>query len=283
MTLTSFVLVLVAALMHALWNAMAKRGRDKFLFLWCSASIATLFLLPAIVVDGIRGAVPSRGWMYVFLSIAIHVVYFYALGRAYKASDYSLVYPLARGMGVGLTCIGAYYLFDEKLSIAGITGICLIVTGIIVVGAFGRTLQNTIQPKVGLFWPLLTGFLIGFYSINDKAGVGHFSPLTFAALFCLGSMLILAPVALRQKQSLSEEWRVNKKMILLAAVCNLGAYPLVLFAFQMAKTGYVVAGREMSIIFSVLIGAIWLKESRLVVRLTGAAAILCGVVLIAFF
>ena len=282
MTLTSLVLVLVAALMHALWNAMAKRGRDKFLFLWCSASIATLFLLPAIVVEGIRGTLPSQGWMYVFLSIIIHVVYFYSLGRAYKTSDYSLVYPIARGLGVGLTCIGAYYLFDEKLSIAGITGICLIVTGIIVVGAFGRILQNSIKPKIGLFWPLLTGLLIGFYSINDKAGVNYFSPLTFAAIFCLGSMLILAPVALRQKQYLIEEWLLNKKMILLAAVCNLGAYPLVLFAFQMAKTGYVVAGREMSIIFSVLIGAIWLKESRFAVRLTGAAAILCGVILITF-
>ncbi|MEJ2245872.1 MAG: DMT family transporter [Acidobacteriota bacterium] len=210
------------------------------------------------------------------------MVYFYALGRAYKASDYSLAYPLARGLGVGLTCIGAYYLLDEKLSIVGITGICLIVTGIFVVGAFGRTQRDSIRTKVGLFWPLLTGILIGFYSINDKAGVGYFSPLSFCAFLCLGSMLILTPVALRQKQSLSEEWRVNKKMILLSAICNLGAYPLVLFAFQMAKTGYVVAGREMSIIFSVLIGAIWLKESKLAVRLTGAAAILCGVVLITF-
>lgn len=272
----------MAALMHALWNAMAKRARDKFLFLWCSASIATLFLLPAIVVDGIRGALPSQGWIYVFLSIAIHVAYFYALGRAYKASDYSLAYPLARGLGVGLTCIGAYYLFDEKLSMVGITGICMIITGIIVIGAFGRTLEDSIQPKVGLFWPLLTGFLVGFYSINDKAAVGYFSPFTFSAIFYLGSMLILTPVALRQKRALSEEWRVNKKMILLSAFCNLGAYPLVLFAFRMAKTGYVVAGREMSIIFSIFIGAIWLKESKLAVRLTGAAAILCGVVLITF-
>ena len=282
MTPKSFLLVLVAALMHALWNAMAKRGRDKFLFLWCSASIATVFLLPAIVVEGIRGDLPGQGWIYVFLSILIHVVYFYALSRAYKASDYSLAYPLARGLGVGLTCIGAYYLFDEKLSIIGIAGICLIVTGIIVVGAFGRTLQDSNQIKVGLFWPLFTGLLIGFYSINDKAGVGYFSPLTFCAIFYLGSMLILAPVALRQKHYLSEEWRLNKKMILLAALCNLGAYPLVLYAFQIAQTGYVVAGREMSIIFSVVIGAIWLKESKLAVRLTGAAAILCGVVLIAF-
>jgi len=280
MTPTSLILVVVAALMHALWNAMAKRGRDKFLFLWCSASIAAVFFLPAFVLDGISGTLPGDGWMYAFLSIVIHAVYFYALGRAYKTSDYSLTYPLARGLGVGLACIGAYYFFDENLSIAGIAGVLLIITGIIVVGVFGRTPRGCIKTKVGLFWPLLTGLLIGFYSINDKAGVGHFSPLTFCAIFYLGSMLILAPVALGQKQSLSEEWRVNKKMILLAAICNLGAYPLVLFAFQMAKTGYVVAGREMSIIFSVFIGTVWLKEAKLAVRLTGAAAILCGVVLI---
>ena len=280
MTPIALILVAVAALMHALWNAMAKQGRDKFLFLWCSASIAGLFFLPAIVLDGIRGTLPEEGWAYAFLSIVIHAVYFYALGRAYKTNDYSLTYPLARGLGVGLTCIGAYYFFDEHLSIAGITGVFLIITGIILVGVFGRTRRGCIETKTGLFWPLLTGLLMGFYSINDKAGVGHFSPLTFCAIFYLGSMLILAPVALRQRQSLSEEWRVNKKMILLAAICNLGAYPLVLFAFQMARTGYVVAGREMSVLFSVFIGAVWLKETKLAVRLTGAAAILCGVALI---
>lgn len=275
-------MVAIAALMHALWNAMAKRGKDKFLFLWCSASIATLFLLPAIVVDGIRGALPRQGWMYAFLSIAIHVVYFYSLGWTYKASDYSLAYPLARGLGVGLTGIGAYYLLDESMSVAGFTGICLIITGIIVVGVFGRNRPDSVKSKAGLLWPLLTGLLISFYSINDKVGVSYFSPLAFSAIFYLGSMLILTPLALRQKQSLSEEWRLNKKMILLAAVCNLGAYPLVLFAFQIAKTGYVVAGREMSIIFSVVIGAFWLKESKLVVRLTCAVVIICGVVLITF-
>jgi multidrug transporter EmrE-like cation transporter len=241
--------------MHALWNAMAKRGRDQFLFLWLSASIATLFFLPAIVVDGIRGALPRQGWMYAFQSIAIHVVYFYALGRTYKTNDYSLAYPLARGLGVGLTGIGAYFLLDESMSIPGITGISLIITGIIVVGVFGRTQPNSIRSKTGLFWPLLTGLLISFYSLNDKVGVGYFSPLAFCAIICLGTMLILTPLALRQRQSLSEEWRLNKKTILLAAVCNLGAYPLVLYAFQIAETGYVVAGREMSIIFSVVIGA----------------------------
>jgi len=75
MTLKSFILVLVAALMHAFWNAMAKRGRDKFLFLWCSASIATVFLLPVIVVEGIKGALPGRGWIYVFQSAVGSVLF----------------------------------------------------------------------------------------------------------------------------------------------------------------------------------------------------------------
>ena len=277
MILTALALVLLAALMHAVWNAMAKRGKNKFLFLWCSASIASLILAPALVVDGIRGGLPREGWVYALLSIGIHAIYFYSLGQAYKVNDFSIAYSMSRGLGVGLTGIGAYFLFDERLAVFGITGICLIVAGIVIVGSFGQNTQKSVQTKSGLFWPLLTGILIGVYSLNDKAGVNYFSPLSFGAILYLGTMLVLTPVVLRLKRQLLKEWQENKKTILLAAICNIGAYPLVLFAFQIDKAGYVVAGREMSIVFGVLIGAIWLKEENLTSRLTGALSILCGV------
>jgi drug/metabolite transporter (DMT)-like permease len=58
---------------------------------------------------------------------------------------------------------------------------------------------------------------------------------------------------------------------------NLTAYLLVLFAFRLSKTGYVVAGRELSIVFSMLIGSLWMREGRLGPRLLGASIILAGV------
>jgi len=60
-----------------------------------------------------------------------------------------------------------------------------------------------------------------------------------------------------------------------------GGYLLVLFAFRLSKAGYVVAGREVSIVISALIGSILLKEGRLPQRLLGAAIVASGVICVA--
>jgi drug/metabolite transporter (DMT)-like permease len=69
--------------------------------------------------------------------------------------------------------------------------------------------------------------------------------------------------------------------IVLAATMSALAYTLVLFAFRLSKTGYVVAARELSIVLSAVIGSLWLREGRLGPRLVGATIVLLGVVCIA--
>ncbi|MBI3029841.1 MAG: EamA family transporter, partial [Candidatus Rokubacteria bacterium] len=56
---------------------------------------------------------------------------------------------------------------------------------------------------------------------------------------------------------------------------------LVLFAYRLSKVGYVVAARELSIVFSAIIGSLWLGEGRLGPRLLGALVILAGVACVA--
>jgi drug/metabolite transporter (DMT)-like permease len=72
-------------------------------------------------------------------------------------------------------------------------------------------------------------------------------------------------------------WRT----IVAAAVMSALAYTLVLFAFRMSKTGYVVAARELSIVLSAVIGSVWLREGRLGPRLAGATIVLAGVACVA--
>jgi len=55
---------------------------------------------------------------------------------------------------------------------------------------------------------------------------------------------------------------------------DLTAYLLVLFAFRLSTVGYVVAGRELSIVFSTLIGSTWMNEGRLLPRLARGAVAL---------
>jgi drug/metabolite transporter (DMT)-like permease len=65
--------------------------------------------------------------------------------------------------------------------------------------------------------------------------------------------------------------RVNAPAIAVASSMNLTSYLLVLFAFRLSKAGYVVAARETSIVLSVLIGSLLMREGHPGPRLAGAA------------
>lgn len=280
MSLTALVLVVCAAALHAGWNALAKRGGDQIVFLWCAtiaSSIAvTPFALWQLAQDGFApSAVP-----FIIGTIVVHAAYFYALGRAYASGAYSLVYPVARGLGVTLVPVLAFFLFDERLSPMGTLGVALVIAGIATLHLLpGRPAGG---PRVGhgLLWPILTGFTIAGYSLVDKAGVARINPIPYIMLMEIGCAVLGLPLLLVRPQAVRRELR-GWRRIVLAGVMSMLAYTLVLFAFRMSKTGYVVAARELSIVLSALIGSLWLQEGRLGPRLAGAAVVLAGVTCIA--
>ena len=116
MSSTALVLVIGAALMHAGWNALAKRAGDPLAFLWWAGALGTLLYLPGglyVLWDrGFRAAALP----FVIATVLLHALYFFSLGRAYRSGDLSIVYPIARGTGVALVPIAALVLFDERLS-----------------------------------------------------------------------------------------------------------------------------------------------------------------------
>ena len=105
--------------------------------------------------------------------------------------------------------------------------------------------------------------------------------MPYIALMGVGLSVVLAPVVLADRSALGREWRRHWRTILVASAMNLTSYLLVLFAFRLSKVGYVVASRELSILFSAFIGALWLREGRLAPRLAGATVVLAGVVCVA--
>jgi drug/metabolite transporter (DMT)-like permease len=122
---------------------------------------------------------------------------------------------------------------------------------------------------------------IASYSLVDKAGVARLHPMPYIALMGLGLSVVLCPIVLADRHALVNEWRRRWRTILVASAMNLTSYLLVLFAFRLSKVGYVVASRELSILFSAFIGSLWLGEGRLTPRLAGASVVLAGVVCVA--
>jgi drug/metabolite transporter (DMT)-like permease len=279
----ALALVVGAALLHSVWNALAKRARIPVVFLWWSVTLASLGFLPLGAWLVWRHGLPAAALPFVAATIALHAVYFYALGRAYRHGDFSRVYPMSRGLGVAVVPVIGYAAFREAVSPLGAAGIALVVVGVValqrVPGA--ATGSGSAASSAATGWAVLTGLTIAAYSVVDKGGVARLNPVPYLVLMGLGSSALLAAVAVRQPGGLRAEWAVNARRILVAAAMNLSAYLLVLFAFRLSKVGYVVAARELSIVFSAVIGSWWLGEGRLRARLAGAAVILAGVVCVA--
>lgn len=284
MPTAALVLVLTAALVHSGWNALTKQARDQFAFLCLAVGVGSVLFLPVTVWTLPPGGVPAAAWPFVMATIVLHALYFYALGRSYRSGEFSLVYPVARGLGVALVPVFAAVFLDERPSPLGALGIALVVAGIVALQRIGRS-RAAMGARVGLGagtgWALLTGVTIAAYALVDKAGVARLHPVPYIGLMFVGSLLVLFPAVLVDTDRFRREWAANWRAILVASAMTLTAYLLVLFAFRLSKAGYVVAAREVSIVVSVVVGRLWFGERNLAARLGGAAVVLAGVVCLA--
>ena len=169
MSLAALGLVLCAAGLHAGWNALAKRGGDQVVFLWLATLASTIVLLPFGLWSLATAGLPAAAVPFVLATIVLHALYFYALGRAYAAGAYSLVYPVARGLGVALVPIVALGVFDERLSALGTLGIALVLAGIVTLHAVraGGPPRGAVA-GTGLAWAIATGLTIASYSSSTR-------------------------------------------------------------------------------------------------------------------
>jgi len=283
-TAPALALVVAAAMLHASWNALAKRSGDQVAFFGLASLVAVLVLAaPAawiVARDGIRSAAAP----FIVATIALHVLYFYGLGRAYSAGAYSAVYPVARGLGVALVPVIALGALDERVSLMGAIGIGLVAAGIVVV-QIAATTPSALAPSsalaAGLQWSAMTGVVIACYSLVDKAAVARIHPVPYMVLMEVGTGLCLLLAARRRAGALAHEWRARRSSIIAVGAMSSLAYLLVLFAFQLSKAAYVVASRELSIPISAVLGSLWLGEGRLAPRLAAASVILAGVLCVA--
>ena len=113
MTVTALALVLAAAVVHALWNLIAKRAGGGPFFVGMYTSLPALLYAPMILVGASLGhwRIGPAGVLFIVGSALIHLCYFLALQHGYRLGDLSLVYPLARGTGPILSTLFAIAAF----------------------------------------------------------------------------------------------------------------------------------------------------------------------------
>jgi drug/metabolite transporter (DMT)-like permease len=291
MSATALGLVIVAALLHALWNVVAKTTGGDARF----ALIAALFLVVLWAPLGAWAAwdaLPRWGWIewsVLLASAVVHVVYFTTLLRGYRRSDLTIVYPVARGTGPLLASLGALAWLGESMGLVAALGVVGVATGVFfIAGGPGLWAKAHDPPRrqrvrAGIGWGAATGTLIAGYTLIDGYAVKWLllSPILVDYVGNVFRVPFLLPAALRDRRGFRAVWRARWRAALVVAVLGPLGYVLVLYAVRLAPLSHVAPAREVSMLFAALIGGRLLGEGDRGLRLVGAACIAGGVAALA--
>ena len=291
MSLNAFALIILAGLIHAVWNIAAKKAGGDARFAFFTAVLMMLVWAPLGWWLG-RSAVPlwgAREWAIVALSGVLHVLYYVVLLRGYRKADLTVVYPLARGTGPLVTALVAVTLLGERLSLTAVLGIAGVVAGVFLIAGgpgllrAGRDEQARRLVRKGMQYGVLTGLFIASYTVVDGYAVKFLlmSPILVDYMGNFVRVGLLAPVVLRDLPTARTLWLAQWRFALLVAVVSPVAYVLVLYAMQQAPLSHVAPAREVSMLFAALIGGHLLGEGDRLARVCGAVCIAAGVTALA--
>ena len=184
MSTLAFSLILFSALMHALWNLLVKRSRDKTIYIWWMFLVsATIFTALLPFLPGPFPLPPPRIFALAAGGGLCFVLYHIANGQAYRSGDLSLVYPLSQTSMLYVPIWGAL-LLGEVVSGRGLCGIALVVIGVWCVQLRRLSLAEALRPLRSLNedavrYALFAGFIYSVGAVIDKTGVTDYSPLYF--------------------------------------------------------------------------------------------------------
>lgn len=252
-------LVLLAAVLHATWNAMLHGNRDRLLSMtWMSIAIAVVATLAVLFMPWPADA----AWPYIVASGLLHIAYNVSLVRSYRRSDLAQAYPIARGSSPLLVTLGAALFAHEEIGLLHVLGIVMISGGIIALALQGGNVS-----RASALAALTTGATIALYTVTDGIGVrlSNGQALTYTAwIFLFYWLMPVLFVAMRGLTALWAPLRDGPLAVgssLAGGLVSIAAYGIVIWAMQTGAMGAVSALRETSVVFAVLIGRIFLREA----------------------
>ena len=291
MPLSALARVIVAALLHAFWNIVAKKTGGNKHFVLMGGLLLALIWAPAGLWLG-WSQVPGWGWLqwsFVSASGLLHLAYFKVLLKGYRVSDLTVVYPVARGTGPLISSLLAVAVMGEALTLHGALGVLCVCGGVFIIAGGPAMLRAAHDPamrartQAGLLWGAATGVLIAGYTVLDSYSVKVLllSPVILDYFGNLVRLPFMLPTLARDPAGFVDAWRRYKwHAVVLGAVSPL-AYILVLYAVRMAPVSHVAPAREISMLFAALIGGRLLGEGDRGQRVLGALLMAGGVVLLA--
>ncbi len=268
----AFALALAAAFVHAFWNLLLARARDPE-SATAVALVASVVVFAPVTVVGFDAE--WSVWPFIVVTSMLQLVYFALLATAYRKAELSFVYPVARGTAPAIVLVVSVALLGYATSAAQVAGVVLVGIGVLLVRGLARPPDSQ-----ALWFALGIACVIASYTLLDKRGITHASPVTYlelsmipaAAGYATAVLVTRGPARVRAELGLSA---------IVAGCASFFAYALVLAALDRASAASVAAVRETSVVIATAFAAVVLHERVSRWRVVGSVVVVCGIALLA--
>ena len=272
-----FLLLLIAALSHALCHSILKYNKNPLGILGITSIFEIIIFTPLVLT--VPFPTPYI-WILIITSALLHGFYRLLVIFSYKYGDLSFIYPIARGSSSLLLAIISLIYLTDKISLWGFIAIMIVCMGLFLISYSDRLKFNYSAFGLGV----LTAIMITTYTLVDGIGVRHSSnPYSFLYWMLLlnGTPALIASFFFKNNGLRI----VNKNLVLTGVAFGILAplaYGLAVWCMQFLPIAYVSSIREISIIFATLIGLILLKEKTASKRIIPSIFIVMGISILYF-
>lgn len=268
-----FLLILLAAFLHASWNIIIKSIQNS------QVAIALQMLTQSIIFFPFLFFVPlpeGTTWVFLIFSLALHSSYFLILGSMYNRGDLTIIYPVFRGLAPVFVTILSVIFLKDYISPKGLLGIAIIAIGLLLLTK--ENYKNKLNIKL-LIISIFVSIIISLYTFSDGAGVRSANnEFTFIVWnFFLGGWVTVSYVYLKNKQELFNLELNQYILIVIASLMSCTAYGIILWSMKHQPIAYVASIRESSIIMASLISFIVLNEKVTKIRFMSGIIFFIGI------
>ena len=289
MSLIVFLLVVLPASLHVLWNVLVKQSSDKVAFAWLTNVVGLPILLPFFILSRVMPADPNplgwAVWKWAAVSGIFETCYILLLYISYGKADLSIVYPVSRGIAPVITAMLGYWFIGDAITLWSGAAVGLILLGLV---SLSRSMHKpSAQPydRTGFLLAVATGCAIASYHLVDRRAmclVPPPSPLEYLFLMYIFLALFLTigvgAIYPHWWDAIRTEWCANWRGVLIVGAFIPLSYFLIIVAFKYGNVTYITASRNLSIVISTIVGVYVLKEQSSWQRTLGSGLIMAGII-----
>ena len=261
-----------------------KKGESGLSALFVRWFFVIPFVLPFVFTNWQKTEPKLLALYFVGIPLEIVAAYFYM--KSLEISEASLVLPFQSITPIFIPPFSIFIL-DERYSWYGLGGVLLVAIGsfIILKSANSYTVEQSKGKKSSdmraVFLMILSSLIYSFTSVLGRYLTLHLDPIFFGSTYMLTNSIIFSAIFLLLRKEKVNLIKPDTLSLLIGATMGIAVITHFV-AISKIEAAYMISIKRTSILFSIVLGKIFLQDKEFRKRFEGALLMLLGVIVISF-